>query len=100
MRMKLFELPHLAGRAPAKVTAPRFPQTGVGHRFGPVHRVEPRGYLLGRTLVLGETVLTGRLNSLLVKAHSIGVSPFEAGDLCAHQVVFIAERPWIVVGPF
>src|ERR1700688_1623042 len=30
MRMKLFELPHLAERAPAQVTAPRFPHTDMG----------------------------------------------------------------------
>src|SRR6266436_4697645 len=30
MRMKLFELPHLAERTPAEVAAPRLQQTGVG----------------------------------------------------------------------
>jgi hypothetical protein len=33
MRIKLFELPHLAGRAPAKIAAPRLPQIGVGERI-------------------------------------------------------------------
>src|SRR3981081_3750972 len=36
MRMKLFELPHLAERAPADITVPRVPQTGMRHRFSPV----------------------------------------------------------------
>src|SRR5579864_2550764 len=33
VRMKLFELPHLAERTPAQVTAPRVTQTGVGDRI-------------------------------------------------------------------
>src|ERR1700680_3162847 len=45
MRMKLFELPHLAERAPAQVTAPRFPQAGVGDRLDAERAVEPRGHL-------------------------------------------------------
>src|SRR6202045_5009744 len=47
MRMKLFELPHLAERAPARIAAPRFPQTGVSDRIEAARREEPRGYLMG-----------------------------------------------------
>src|SRR6202048_140168 len=52
MRMKVFELPHLAERAPAKIAAPRFPQTGVSDRIEAARREEPRGYLMGQALVL------------------------------------------------
>src|SRR5882672_7504944 len=48
MRIKLFELPHLSGRAPAKIAAPRLPQTGVGDRIEATRRVEPRGYLMSQ----------------------------------------------------
>src|SRR6202166_5162762 len=47
MRMKLFELPHLAERAPAKIAAPRLPQTSVGDRIEAARREEPRRYLMG-----------------------------------------------------
>jgi hypothetical protein len=91
MRMKLFELSHLAGRAPAEITIPGVTQTGVGDRFGASRRVEPRGHLVGQTLVLHETVFVSGLNGLLVQAHCITVSPFEAGDLGRHQSVFVGE---------
>src|SRR5882757_11057843 len=51
MRMKLFELPHLAERAPAKIAAPRLPQTGMGDRLDAARGVEPRGHLMGQALV-------------------------------------------------
>ena len=99
MRMKLFELPHLAGRAPAKIAAPRLPQIRVGESLEAACRVEPRGHLMGQALVLHETVLARRSNGLLVQMHCIGVSPFEAGDLGQHQRVLVGESRWIVVGP-
>jgi len=43
MRMKLFELPHLAERAPAKIAAPRLPQIRAGERIEASRRVDPRG---------------------------------------------------------
>jgi hypothetical protein len=97
--MKLFELPHLADRAPAQVTVPRVPQTGVGDRPDAARRVEPRGHLMSHAFVLHETVLASRQNGLLVQTHGIGVTPFEAGDLGRHQGVFVTERRWIVVDP-
>ena len=97
--MKLFELLHLAERAPAQVTAPRLPQTGMGDRVEAARREEARGRLMGQALVLDETMVAGRSNSLLVQTHCIGVSPFEACDFGRHQGVFVAERRWIVVGP-
>src|ERR1700726_2966456 len=60
MRMKLFELPHLAERAPAQVAVPRVPQTGVGDRIEAARREESRGPLMGQALVLHETVFAGR----------------------------------------
>src|ERR1700682_148546 len=80
MRMKLFELPHLAERTPAHVTVPRVPQAGVGDRFDAARRIEPGGQLMGQALVLHETVLASRPNGLLVQTHCIGVTLFEAGD--------------------
>src|SRR4030081_204096 len=47
MRMKLFELPHLSERAPAKIAAPRLPQTGMGDCLDAACRIEARGRLMG-----------------------------------------------------
>src|SRR6202171_1222190 len=69
MRVKLFELPHLAERAPAKIAAPRLPQIRVGDRIEAARRAEPRGHLMGQALVLHETVLASRPNGLLVQTH-------------------------------
>src|SRR6202158_1594703 len=99
MRMKLFELPHLAERAPAKIAAPRLPQIRVSDCLEAACRVEPRGYLISQALVLHETVVTGRSNGLLVQTHCIGVSPFEPGDLGRHQGVLIGEGRWVALGP-
>src|SRR6266478_7456873 len=76
MRMKLFELPHLAERAPAKIAAPRLPQTGMSDRLDAARRIEARGHLMGQALVLHEAVLACRVNGLFVQTHCIGVSPF------------------------
>src|ERR1700682_1295312 len=62
MGMKLFELPPLAERAPAKIAAPRLPQIRAGDRLDAARRVEPRGHLMGQAFVLHETVLAGRSN--------------------------------------
>src|ERR1700682_1357772 len=99
LRMKLFELPHLAERTPAQVTVPRVPQAGVGDRSNAARRIEPRGQLMGQAFVLHETVLASRPNGLLVQTHGVGLPPFEAGYLGRHQGVFVAERRWIDVGP-
>src|ERR1700733_1864849 len=64
MRIKLFELPHLAERAPAQVTVPRVPEAGVGDRSDAARRIEPRGQLMGQAFVLHETVLASRSNGL------------------------------------
>src|SRR5258708_34993358 len=99
MRMKLFELPHLAERAPAKIAAPRLPQTGVGDRIEAARREEPRGQLVGQTLVLAKTVVTRPSNGLLVQTHCIGVSRFEPRDLGGPPPVLTRKSRWIVFGP-
>ena len=55
--MKLFELPHLAKRAPAEITVPGVPQTDMGYRFSAVRRVKPCRHLQGHPLILDEAVV-------------------------------------------
>src|SRR5271155_1134123 len=81
MRIKLFELPHLAERAPAQVTVPRVSEAGVGDRSDAARRIEPRGQLMGQAFVLHEPGLASRSNGLLVQTHCIGVPLLDAGNL-------------------
>ncbi len=100
LRVQLLKLPHLAQRAPAEIAVPCVPQIGVGNRLEAARRVEPRSHLMGQALVLYKTIPASRLNGLLVQAHCIGLSPFEAGDLGQDECVLVGESRWIVVGPF
>ena len=79
--MKLFELPHFAERAPAKIAAPRLPQIPVGDRIEAAPRVEPRGHLMGQALVLHEAVLMRRPDRLFIESLGIELPPFQARNL-------------------
>jgi hypothetical protein len=81
MRVALVELLDLAVRAPLEIAVPGVQQIDVGNLLDAPRGIEPRGQLMGQRLVLHEAVLPSRLNRLLVQAHRIGVSPFQAGDL-------------------
>ena len=91
MRIKPIELPHLAVGAPAEIAVPRVPYIGVGNALDAARRVESCCHLVGHAFVLHETVLAGRANGLLVKAHGIDVSPFDTSDLGRHQRVLVGE---------
>ena len=99
MRIKPIELPHFAVGAPAEIAVPRVPYIGVGNALDAARRVELCCHLVGHAFVLHKTMLAGRANGLLVKAHGIGVSPFETSDLGQYQLVLVCERRWIVFGP-
>jgi len=68
MRMKLFELPHLAVGSPTKIAAPCLPQIRVGDCIEAARRVKARGQLMGQALVLDEAVLARRVDGLFVEA--------------------------------
>jgi hypothetical protein len=99
LRIEPIKLPHLAVGAPAEITVPRVPEISVADSLEAARVVEPRGHLMGKALVLHETVLASRSNGLLVQTHCVGVSPFDPGDLGCHKGVLIGERRRIVVGP-
>ena len=79
--MQLFELSHLADRAPAKIAAPRLPQIRVRDRIEAARRVEPRGHLMGQALVLDEAVLMRRPDRLFIESLGIELPPFQARNL-------------------
>src|SRR5437899_10345005 len=97
--IRLAELPHLAGRAPAKVPAPRLPQIRAGERIEAARRVEPRGHLMGKALVLHEAVLAGRSNGLFVEAFGVQFPLFQTRELGANQCRPVCERCRTVVCP-
>src|SRR3984893_6999965 len=99
MRMKLFELPHLAERAPAQVTAPRPPQIRVGDRNEAARRVEARGQLMGQALVLDEAVLACRAGRRFVEALGVQFALFQTRDLGANQCRPVCECCRTVVCP-
>src|ERR1700687_3948872 len=99
MRMKLFELPDLAERAPANIAAPRLPQIRWGDRIEAARRAESRRQLMAQGLVLYETVVARRSNGPLVQMHGVEVSPLEARDFSGQEGVLVGESRWIVVGP-
>src|SRR6202040_1884173 len=85
MRMKLFELPHLAEPAPAQVTAPRLPQIRPGDRIEAARRVEPRGYLMGEALVLHEAVLARRADGRFVETLGVQFALIQTREFGANQ---------------
>src|SRR5437899_12352532 len=97
--IRLVELPHLAGRAPAKVAAPRLPQIRAGERIEAARRVEPRGHLMGKALVLHEAVLAGRVDGLFVEALGVQFPLFQTRELGANQCRPVCERCRTVVCP-
>ena len=54
---------------------------------------------MGQGFVLDKAVLASRFNGLLIQAHCVGVSPFEARDLGQNQGVLVGEGRRIVFGP-
>src|SRR3954447_17170522 len=99
IRIKPIELPYLAVGAPAEITIPRLAQMGVGGCLEAARMVEPGGRLMGNGFVLNETVVAGRANGLLVKAHGIEVAAFDPGDFRAHQCSAIFEIFGAVLRP-
>src|SRR6202011_5650006 len=83
LRMKLFELPHLAKRAPPKIAVPRVSQIGVGDGLEAARRVEARGQLMGQALVLDEAVLARRVDGLFVEALGVQFPRFQTRELGA-----------------
>jgi hypothetical protein len=67
--------------------------------YGSAVTVKSRSKLVCDAFVLHEAVIAGRLNSLLIQTHGIGVPPLEAGDLGRHECVLIGESRWIGFGP-
>src|ERR1700687_3252122 len=99
MRMKFFELPHLAGRAPAKIAAPRLPQIRVGSRIEATRRIEAGSEFIGKPLIVNKAVGASRADGLFVEALGIELLAFDPRDLGANQCRPVCERCRTVVCP-
>src|SRR5450755_4066752 len=85
MWMELLELMHLALGTPMQVAVPSVPNIGLGNRLAPKRIVEPCSKFVCNALVLNETLCARLPNGLLVEAHGIQLSAFNARDLRIDQ---------------
>src|SRR5260370_16503544 len=72
----------------------------MGDRLQAARRVEPRGHFIGEALILDEALFARQHDSLLVMAHGLEISAFEASDIGQYQRGLISLSRWIVFGPF
>jgi hypothetical protein len=85
MRMKLFELPHLAIGSPTLIAMPGVPQINASNLLETARRVKARGELVGDPFILDEAILTRQADRLFVKVLSVKFSVFKARDLGPNQ---------------
>src|SRR5262249_44907767 len=85
VRVGVFELPHLAVRAPAEITVAGVAQAALRDARQTSVRVEARRKLLGERLVVDEAVRLRREGRPLVEVHRLERAAFQASDLRADQ---------------
>jgi len=83
--MKLFELAHLAFRAPAEIAVSGIPQIEARNLLEAARCIKLCRQLVGEALVLDWTMLARLLNGTLVRAHGIEISIFNPGDFGLNQ---------------
>src|SRR6202034_1461908 len=91
VRVAFVELLHLAMGAPAVIAISRVTEIGVGDSLKAARCMEPRGQLIGESLVLDEAVLARQSNSLFVEAFCVETPIFDAGYLRRDQSIAILE---------
>src|ERR1700677_2439498 len=77
--------------APAVIAIPRVTEIGVGDSLKAAGCMEPRGQLIGESLVLDEAVLARQSNSLFIEAFCVETPIFDAGYLRRDQSIAILE---------
>src|SRR5277367_7100568 len=85
MRVRFVHLTDLSVRPPPEIAGSRVPQISVRNRFEAERRIEISRKLVGESLVLNEAVVASRSSGPLVQTHGVGLAPFEARNLGAHQ---------------
>src|SRR3984893_16210092 len=85
MRMKLFELPHLAIGSPTQIAIARVLQIHAGDLLEPARRIEAGSEFIGDRLIMNKAVGAGRADGLFVEAFGIELPAFDPRDLGADQ---------------
>src|SRR5258705_13144582 len=85
MRMKQFELPHLAISSPAQIAVAGLLQIHTGDLLEPPGGVEAGSKFIGERLIVNKAVVAGRADGLLVEVLGVELPAFEARNLGADQ---------------
>src|SRR5271163_3848108 len=85
MRVRFVHLTHFSVRPPSEIAGSRVPQISVRNCFESELRIETSRKLVGESFVLNEAVVASRSSGPLVQTHGVGLAPFEARNLGAHQ---------------
>src|ERR1700723_3427098 len=99
MRVEPVELLPPTERGPTVVAIPRVAEIGIGDSLKSARRIEPRGQLIGESLVLNKAALAPQPNCLFKKAFSVETPVFDAGYLRRHQSMAILEILGAGLGP-
>src|SRR5712672_2407537 len=99
MRMKQFELPHLAISSPAQIAVAGLLQIHTGDLLEPPGGVEAGSKFIGERLIVNKAVVAGRADGLLVEVLCVELPAFEASNLGADQRGAVLEIVQAILCP-
>jgi hypothetical protein len=99
MRIKLFELPHLAIGAPTQISVAGVLQIHAGNLLEAMRRIEAGSDFIGERLIVNKAVGAGRADGLFVEVLGIERPDFEASDLGGDQRRTVREILRAVLRP-
>src|SRR5712664_1818806 len=91
MRMKLFELPHLAIGSPTQIAVAGVLKIHTGDLLEATRRIEAGSKFIGERLVVNKAVCAGRPDGLFVEALGIELPALDPRDLGADQCGAVLE---------
>src|ERR1700736_3934477 len=99
MRMKLFELPHLAMGSPTQIAVAGVLQIHPGDLLEATRRVEAGSQFIGERLIVHKAVGAGRADSIFVKAHRVNIVALDASNFSADKRRAVLEIVRAIVCP-
>src|SRR5262245_8896578 len=100
VRIQLIELAHLAVGSPTQIAVPGAPQIRMGDFLETTRRVEARGEVIGKRLIVDKAVCLCREDRLFVKMLSVDCAAFYSCDFRAHQCGPVFEVLWAILRPY
>src|SRR5712671_5778574 len=85
MRMKLFELPHLAIGSPTQIAVAGVLQIHTGNLLEATRRIESGSEFIGERLIVDKAVGAGRADGPFVEVHRLNVAAVDARNLGVDQ---------------